>query len=307
VLSDEMRLKKAQPDLAPDAWTPEKYLGYFKQVAGAIKEVDPDAKVSMFAAVPTGWHHVEYLLDIGYAEYGDGLAINYNRYDDVGRIFENARKRAPDLLFLSNGMGYCSTATAQPRFPLEDKNYLPYPTEVNQAYAIAKHMFSWWDFKADTAPYYIALRNWVIRGKVYPRWYGFFGFEDFVIDDYDNMTIKRYPAWYAFQTVTHTFYNRKEFKKPTFAVSSSEELSMFRAYEHELAEGAELVMMLWNDSEEVTATINIAADQYKYPVKLSLFNYHEWSDVPYEISPEGMRITLKVSQEPVIIRLVRTK
>ena len=312
ILGDEWGLYPDGHKKIPEqAFTVSMYLEHFKQLSKAIKEVDPQAKVSMFAA--SKWKVVIDLLKGGYAEYGDAVGFNYDNYRDVGKLFAEARTYDPDLFFISNGIGYAKNSSARPRYP-DSKNektintqYEGYATEEGHAGAIAKHMFAWWDQGASAAPYYIALRNWVIRGRVYPRWYGFFGFEDFVVDDYGNMTIKRYPGWYAFQTVAHTFYNRKEFKEPAFDVSSSENLSMFRTYEHKLQDGAELVMMLWNDSNKVSTTINIATDEYKYPVRLSLFNYNEWSDVPYEISPEGMRITLKVSQEPIIIRLVRTK
>ena len=108
VLGDEMTLHKAEPGLEPRKWTPQKYLGYFKRVSRAIKEVDPGAKVSMFAASSGEWFNVLYLLENGYAEYGDAVAINYYNYQDVSKFFADAAKLAPGLMFLSNGVGYTS-------------------------------------------------------------------------------------------------------------------------------------------------------------------------------------------------------
>lgn len=304
VLGDELTLHKSEPGLSPRSWTPEKYLSYFKRVCSAIKEVDPGVDVSMFAASSGEWFNVLYLLEIGYAEYGDGVAINYYNYSKVPDFFADAARLAPDLKFYSNGVGYTSNKLAQPRYP-EGDPYSAHGSEESHAKTVAKNMFAWWDLGAATAPYYITLRNWVIRGKVYPRWFGFFGIQDFVIDDYDNMRIKRYPGWYSFQTVAHTFYNRDRFKKPGFEVSSSEEITMFRAYQHRLANGDELVMMLWNDKGPVETTVSIADSAYKYPVRVSTFNYHDWADVPCERSDRGTEMKLTVDPAPLIIRLVR--
>lgn len=304
VLGDELTLHKSAPDLSPRTWTPEKYLGYFKQVTTAIKDVDPDAKVSMFAASSGEWFNILYLLEKGYAEYGDGVAINYYNYQKVPEFFADAARLAPDLEFYSNGVGYTSCAKAQPRYP-EGDPYSALPDEIAHGKTVAKNMFAWWDLGASTAPYYVSLRNWVIRDRVYPRWFGFFGFQDFVIDEFDNMTVKHYPGWYAFQTVAHTFYNRDTFRKPSFEVASSEELSMFRAYEHDLDKGSELVMMMWNDKGQVETTITVATNEYLYPVRVSTFNCHEWSDMPYDITPGSLSMKVKVDPGPVIIRLVR--
>ena len=169
--------------------------------------------------------------------------------------------------------------------------------------AIAKNMFAWWDLQSDTAPYYVYLRNWQIRDKVYPGWFGFFGFADLVVDAYDNLTIKRYPGWYAYQTVANTFYNRDDFTKPGFEVSSSSKLSMLRAYEHILPKGSELVLMLWNDPEEVNVEITIGSSKYSHPVRVNLFNYHDWSDVDYAVNDGKIRVKTSVGLEPVILRL----
>ena len=310
VLGDEIVLHENKPGLEPQKWTPEKYLGYFKKVSGIIKNCDPQAKVSMFSALPSRWDNVMQLISMGYSKYGDGIAINNYRYKDVLSCFEEVRAACPEMMFLSNGVGYVNSGSI-PTYPQWDPyDGQPYPASADEqehACKVAKNMFAWWDLGSDAAPYYIVLRNWIIEGKKFPRWYGFFGFEDFVVDKYGNMTIKRYPGWYAFQTIAHTFYNRDEFVEPSFDVHSSVSLDMFRVYEHKLAKGSELVMMLWNDSRETNTSITVDERSYKYPVRISNFNYTDWSDVDYSVTEQGVSFDLKVGTVPIIIRLVKLK
>lgn len=286
-------------------WTPEMYLEYFKKISSAIKSVDPDAIVSMFAASSGGWFNILYLLEKGYADYGDAVAINFYHYHTVPSFFDDARRLAPDLLFLSNGVGYVSAGTVSQRYP-EGDPYSKLPTEEAHGKMIAKNMFAWWDLGAATAPYYITLRNWIIDGKTYPRWFGFFGFEDFVINEYDHLTVKRYPGWYAFQTIAHTFYNRQEAVTPSFDVKSSEPLTMLRAYVRELKGGKELLLMLWNDAREAVETeLFLATDEFRYPVRVNIFNYNDWQDQPFQRSDGGTILNLKVNSDPLIIRMVK--
>jgi len=305
VLGDELTLHEPAPDLAPEKWTPAQYLEYFKQVSAVIKQADPTAKVSMFAASSGEWFNVLYMLKHGYAQYGDAVAINFYDYGKIPSFFDDARKLAPGLLFLSNGVGYSSCGPASPRYP-EGDPYSKLPTEEAHANAIAKNMFAWWDLGAATAPYYISLRNWVKEGQVYPRWFGFFGFEDYVIEK-DNFSVKRYPGWYAFQTITHTFYNRDQFKDPGFEVTSSQPLGMFRVYEHQTGEGSELLLMLWNDKASVKTTIQIKSSNYQYPVSVSALDYKKWNDIPYELTSTGAQFDVDASRDLTIVRLVQQK
>jgi hypothetical protein len=303
VLGDEMTLHEPASNLAPKAWTPQQYLDYFKQVSAVIKGADPSAKVSMFAASSGEWFNVLYLLKNGYAHYGDAVAINFYDYGEIPKFFDDARRLAPGLMFLSNGVGYCSNGLVSPRYPQGDP-YSKLPTEEAHGNAIAKNMFAWWDLGASTAPYYLSLRQWVIEGKVYPSWFGFFGFEDYLVD-HGSLTVKRYPGWYAYQTITHTFYNRSDFKTPPFAIDTSRPLSMFRAYEHAVQGGSELLLMLWNDKATITTTVKIKSSTYRYPVRVNTFDYHQWSDVRYEVTPDTLNFDINVGPELVIVRLIR--
>jgi len=303
VVGDELSIGK-DPLIKPgQEWSVEQYLRYFRQVAGTIKQADPRVKVSMFAISYGHYSLVPQLLQAGYAKIADAIAVNSNNMQATQDLFDQVRKVAPDMMFLSNGVGYQACAMAQPQYPTGTP-YAQIPTEREHGAAIAKMMFSWWDLGASTAPYYVSLRNWVREGKVYPYWYGFFGFEDYVVD-HDRLTVKHYPGWNALQTITHTFYNRDQFKTPAFAVKSSAPLSMLRAYEHKLPGGSELLLMLWNDPGNQKTTIDLASTAYRFPVRIDNLNYEQWSDVPYQVKNNHLSIDLEVGAEPVILRLFK--
>jgi|GEM_PF-2488893 len=304
VLGDELTLKKQASDLPKDAWTASLYLDYFKEVSAAIKSIDPDAKVCMFGASSGEWFNTLWLLEHGYAQVGDGVAINHYDYNSVPKFIADRDRLAPGKLFLTNGVGYVSAATVTDRYPLGD-SYSATPTEQAHAAAVAKTMFMWWDVGADTAPYYISLRNWVVDGKVYPRWFGFFGFQDFVIKN-DRMTVKRYLAWYSYQTITHTFYNRRDFKSAEALVSSTGKISKLRAFEHPVDGGTELLLMVWNDeANSVNTTLTIKGTAYRYPVRVSLEDMNRWESLASKIEGGTTSIQLAVDATPQVIRLFR--
>jgi hypothetical protein len=291
------------------SWTPQVYMEVFTQIAKTIKAADPQAKVSMFGMGGADWPYVKSLLDLGYAEYGDAVAANIFQNESTEKIqsfVQNVTTAAPHFKFYSNGVGYV---------PARDTNFYPvnpYKTlydDIEQAHIIAKVMIQGFDAGWDALPYYIIVRQWILPdGSNAPHWYGFFGFEDLVIDEFDNLTVKRYPGWYAFQTVAHTFYDRDKFTAPNFRVTSSEELSMFRVYQHQLSKSpnndSELIIIAWNDSETTQTTIEIDTTRYKYPTQISLFNYNKCTDIPYTVTDGKTKMKLSVSSEPMIIRLL---
>ena len=107
--------------------------------------------------------------------------------------------------------------------------------------------------------------------------------------------------------MTHTFYNRIDFCKPPFSIVSSVELSMFRAYEHALPNGSELLLMMWNDKAKTAIRIEITSRDYRWPVRISTFNYHVWSEVPCEVRDGRSSLDLEVGPDPVMIRLFHLK
>lgn len=302
VLGDELTLKKPEESADPKSWTAPMYLDYFRALSTAIKTADPDAKVCMFAASSGEWFNVLWLLENGYAQLGDGVAINHYDYSTVGKFFDDRNRLAPGKLFLTSGVGYISNGLVTPRYP-EGDAYSPAASEAEHAARIAKTMFTWWDLGADNAPYYLSLRNWVKDETTYPRWFGFFGFEDFVID-HDELTIKRYPGWYAYQSIANTFYNRAELKPlENEEVLLSQPVTVFKAFERRGAAGDEIIAIVWNDAGPVDLKVTLRGKRFGHPVRVSLSNFRDWSDLPAERHADQLRISVAAGVEPMIFRL----
>ena len=300
VIGDEYNFHEKTPEVG--GWNADVYVQVWTQVAKAIRAVDADVVLSMFGASSGNWPDVlQVLAHDDYRRLASAVAINYHSYKGVEKFVFDLDRLAPGMTLLSNGVGYCSSKDAEPRYPLYD-SYTRY-TDRDQAAVVAKNMFVWWELDAGVAPYYITLRNWVLRGKVYPRWFGFFGFEDYVIDEQDRLTIKRYPAWHAFQTIAHTFHDRPSFTRPCFIVIPTEQVSRAAAY---VRNDRELVIILWQDFRRTVYTdVRIDSPRLKHAVQVNLLDHKKWSDVVYTVAPNG-NVTLrdvKVGFEPVVLRL----
>ncbi len=300
VIGDEYNFREHPPELG--GWNADLYVQVWKQVARAIREVDPQPTLSMFAASGGHWQEVlDVMQQDDYRALAGAVATNWASYKGLTRFFEDIERFAPGMQLLSNGVGYCSSADAQPRYPQYD-GYTRY-NDRDQGGAVAKTMYMWWAHNAGVAPYYIAVRNWVVKGKVYPYWFGFFGFEDFVVDERDRLTIKHYPAWSAFQTIAHTFHDRPSFKRAGFAVTPVKGASRCDAW---VRGKKELVLILWQDYRRTVYTdVRIDSPRFKYAVRVNLFDYHRWDDAPYTTAPDGAATLrdLRVGFEPVIVRL----
>jgi len=300
VISDELNFGRVPPDKG--GWTAELYMQVWPAVAAAILSVDPAPRVSMFGASGSSWRDVRSMLAIDeYRRTAQAVAINLPHYRAVPFCAAHLKRAAPDVQLLSNGVGYISSGEVTVRNPASDK-YRRY-SDYEQACVIAKSMFTWWEVDAGVAPYYITLRHWVIRGKTYPRWYGFFGIEDYVVGDDDRLTVKRYPAWYAFQTIAHTFHDRPSFRTADFPVTPSAGVSKLSAF---VRGEDELVLIIWQDFRKTGFTdLRIESTRFKHAVRVNLFDRTDWADVPYTIGRDGL-VTLRdvrVSFEPAVIRL----
>jgi len=300
VISDELNFGRVPPDKG--GWTAELYMQVWPAVAAAILSVDPAPRVSMFGASGSSWGDVRSMLAIDeYRRTAQAVAINLPHYRAVPFCAAHLKRAAPDVQLLSNGVGYISSGEVTVRNPARDK-YRRY-SDYEQACVIAKAMFTWWEVDAGVAPYYITLRHWVIRGKTYPRWYGFFGIEDYVVGDDDRLTVKRYPAWYAFQTIAHTFHDRPSFRTADFPVTPSAGVSKLSAF---VRGDDELVLIIWQDFRKTGFTdLRIESTRFKHAVRVNLFDRSDWADVPYTIGRDGL-VTLRdvrVSFEPAVIRL----
>jgi len=310
-------------------WTPEDYLVAFTKIAKAIRQSDPDAKVSMFGMNGIDVSYLDELFDLGYADIADGVAANidFGRYSpaQVRDFVEHVGSRAPNFKFYSNGVGY--VAARDTNFYPANHGYLPvsddtpdgadaassddhtprlYSDEA-QAKRIAKGMFAGFIAGWDVTPYYIVLRQWLLPdGTPAPHWYGFFGVNDLKVDEFGHVTPIRHAGWYAIQTISHIFYSKDRTKLAPFQIQISGEVDQSWAF---VRDNYECLLVLWNDSgaEPVTTDIVIGDTEFTYPVQVSLFNYRLTTELPYEIDEQG-RLTIhdvQVTDAPFIIRLVK--
>lgn len=299
ILGDEIDWKKEGGDRA---WNAEIYMKFFTEAARVIHQADPAVKVSMYGASSGRWNEVLGLLKAGYAKHGDAIAINHYDYTVLNGYKNDLKKYSPDkkLLLLSNGVGYISSDTKD-RNPSTDP-YSRYD-DLGQAAMIARTMLAWWDVDADVAPYYICMRNIAYQGKAHPCWYGFFGFMDLVIDDQDHASIRRYPGWYAYQTVAQVFHDRAAFRDPSFTVEADDGgVQFLKAYERA---NQELLIVVWGKSRNSKTNLRINTTRYAYPIRVDLLDYQNWHAIP---AIRGGDVTVlqdvPISMEPTIIRLV---
>jgi hypothetical protein len=284
-------------------WTPEMYMRVFPKLAEAIKTIDPKVKVSMFGMGGLDWDYIDGLFRLGYAKYADGIAANIGNKsaEDIQHFVEKVTNVAPDFKFYSNGVGYVRA---------RNTNYYPTNTtgkydDEEQGIEVAKIMFRCFDAGWDSTPYYIVIRQWRLSdGTFAPHWYGLMGFTDLVLDVYDNLTFKHFPAWYSFQTISHIFYSKSKTKPASFDIDLSKSVDFARIY---VRNDYECLVVLWNNDErEESVSITLPTQKYLYPVKISLFNYRVISDLPYQFKGENQLFIQQVcvSKAPVIIRLV---
>ena len=300
VIGDEYNFHEHPPALG--GWNADLYVQVWRQVAAAIREIDSQPVLSMFGASSGNWNDVlDVLQHKDYRALAGAVAVNWPSYRGLTRFFEDINRLAPGMQLLSNGVGYCSSADARPRYPQYDA-YTRY-NDHDQGSVVAKNMYMWWALNAGVAPYYIAVRNWVIKGKVYPYWFGFFGFEDLVVDEHDHLSIRHYPAWNTFQTVACTFHDRPSFKKAEFPVTPVKGVSRCDAWQRGKKE---LLLMLWQDYRRTVYTdVRIASPRFTHAVQVNLFDKSRWDDVVYTVDGKSS-ITLRdvrVGFDPVIIRL----
>ena len=283
------------------AWTKEDQLAVLKECSEAIREVDRDVLVSGFAASSGKIDDVITLVQMGYGDFANAVAINHYDYTVAPEFLRKLKEAGgKDFPLLSNGVGYISSDT-----PLRNPPQDPYSryNDEDQASMIARTMYSWWDNGAQAAPYYVCLRTIDYKGEVQVMWYGFFGFMDFIVDENEKASFKRYPGWYAYRTVANIFDDRPSFKNAAFKVTASKPEKLYlKAFERE---GKDLTLMIWReDRRQTPVDITIESGSYKYPVQIDLMDQDKLTDVAYE-APGG-QMTLKnvpTGFRPTIIRL----
>jgi hypothetical protein len=282
-------------------WTQEDQLKFLKICSETIRKIDPKVLISGFALSSGKIDALLELAKAGYGESASAIAFNHYDYTVIPKFLQNMKEVSGKAFpLLSNGVGYISSDTPV-RNPPKD-SYSKY-SDKDQASMIARTMYSWWANGAHTAPYYVSIRTIDYKGKVKPLWYGFFGYMDFIIDKNDNASFKRYPGWYAYRTIANIFDDRPSFTDPSFEITPSSPQNLyFRAFERK---GKDLTIILWRkDNRKVPIDIDIASNEYKYPVQIDLMNHEKFSDVKYSV--DGNETVLKHVEtgfQPVIIRI----
>jgi hypothetical protein len=300
ILGDEIDWKKEDQE---KAWSADLYMKVFTQAADAIHKTDPATKVSMYGASSGRWNEVLGLLQNGYTKYGDAIAINHYDYTALNGFKADLKKYSPhkNLMLLSNGVGYIACDTTL-RNPPKDP-YSRY-NDLDQAAMIARTMYTWWDVDAGVAPYYICLRGYSYKGEYHPWWYGFFGFMELNIDENDRATVKRYPGWYAYQTIANVFHDRDAFHQPSFKITDeNNRAQQLKAHERD---GKELLLMAWGSGNGKSETdIHIDSTRYGYPVQIHWLDPQKWSDISATKDARGITIhAVPMALAPTIIRLV---
>jgi len=316
-------------------WMPEKYMQVFVPISKAIKSVDAGAQVCMYAMGGLDWDYVQAILKLGYARHGDGVAANFRDYppEVLHDFVDKVKKIRPDFGLWSNGLHWvgCRDTTyyASDRSPV-----WVFADNEGQAVLMAQRMFKLFDANWDRAPYYISIRQWVLGDDTQvPHWYGFFGFADLIVDKYDNLTVKHYPGWYAYQTIAQIFYSQSKTHPAPFEMGLSEPVDFDRIY---VRDNYECLIVLWNKpamkvtaqeylndqpsrppetvpdldrpGKVTTTSITLPTQRYAYPVHIFLFNYQKLTDLPYRLADDKLVIPdVTVGTAPVIIRLVAEK
>ena len=111
-----------------------------------------------------------------------------------------------------------------------------------------------------------------------------------------------------YATVFDTLGRYKGRTKPApFDIKLDKPVDFSRIY---VRDDVECLLVLWNKEPlEEKVRLTLPVQKYLYPVKISLFNYREITDIPYQLEGEKILIfpELKIGQIPVIIRLVAEK
>lgn len=284
-----------------EAWTKQDQMDVLKLCSAAIWEIDPKVLVSGFAASSGKIGDVIEMVKMGYGKYANAVAINHYDSNVVSDFLRKLKEAdGKDFPLLSNGVGYISSDTT-PRNPPKDP-YSRY-TDADQASMIARTMYSWWNNQAFAAPYYVPIRSIDYKGKAQPLWYGFFGFMDFIVDQNDIPSFKRYPGWYAYQTIANVFDDRPSFKESSVSVTpSNQDKLYFQAFERE---GRDLTIILWReDRRKVPVDISIASQRYKHPVQIDLMNHETLKDTPYQnVGNQTILRNIETGFRPTIVRL----
>jgi len=160
----------------------------------------------------------------------------------------------------------------------------------NQAVMTARHGLLWAD----------ATRRYGIRGIMalnclHEYWYYGMGLV--------NPWGERRMGYYAYQTINRLLYDTDKLKELEYNCSHGEEIQV-KTYARD---NGEMLVIIWAPYARFNMDLVLNAGEYKYPVKIDLFDWENRMPFEHEITKKGEVIIrgLDIGPEPCIVRLVK--
>lgn len=285
----------------------ERYINEFViPMSKAIRAADANAKISatsVSSAPATPWQMD--LLRAGLADYADGVAGNIDsRHTELRTELEAfmdlMRREWPGVKFFSNGVGYVE------KFPPGQ--------EALRAATLAQSMFTYFDLGWDSAPYYLYRHSMTADTK-----------QDFGIISFptaDQPAVYD-AAWYAFQTIAQTFYDRDKLKAPSFRIdlAPAEIVGKAKDTAYTLAPPGVMRRAYIRDDGQLLLYLTypvvphqqhgrwhvvLHSDQWGGPQRIPLGDYQTRLDMPHRYESDRIVIEdVTISEAPTIISLRR--
>ncbi len=262
----------------------------------AIRAGDPDALI-ITSSSRMDWNLD--LIDAGAPDYADGMASNlphrhWELRSEIGDYMAEARRRWPDVKFHANGVGYAENTQGQ--------------HDALQAARIAQSMFTAWRMGWDNAPYYLYR-----FGKTADTRQDF-GILRFRSDDRPAVYS---DAWFAYQTIAQTFYNRKQLQSPRFEIELVQAQSLgsratiappdVEMHTFVRADAQLLIYLAYNDPERQRHgrwNVVLHTDAWGGPQQIPLLDYQQRIDLPSHRDSARLVIeNVEVSTTPTILTL----
>jgi hypothetical protein len=267
-------------------------------ISEAIRSADPDAGIgstSVSSAPATPWQ-LE-MIEHGLPRYADGVTCNIDsRHTELRSEFVDFMRQIkavwPQAKFYSNGVGYVE------QFPAGQ--------EAIRAATLAQTMFTLWDIGYDHAPYYLYRYSMT---KDTAQDFGLVAIEP------DGTVSNVAPAWYAFQTIAQTFYNRDQMAEPSFNIELIQTQKLGDKYiiappdvetHAYIRDGGQLLLYLTYHvvphQRDGRFNVVLHTDDWGGPQQIPLLDYQGRVDLPHRY--DDGRIILEnvhISEAPTII------
>lgn len=300
VVIDEMNKGERGIDGRADRYVKEVMI----PLSQAIRSADPEAKIgaTSVSSAPATWWQLE-MVEHGLPQYADGVTTNMPARHTQLRVelldyMQRMRAVWPEVAFYAAGVGYVEK--------------YPEGQEQRRAATLAQSMFTFFDIGWTSAPYYLYRYSMTQDTR-----------QDFGLVSLpaDGSVTDRGPAWYAFQTIAQTFYNRDELEAPEFDIDlqAAQVLGevggvtftlappdlVQRAY---IRDGQQLLLYLAYPTapyeRDGRFDIVLDTDQWGMPQQIPLLDYQGRDDMPHRYDDGRLVIEdVPVSESPTIITL----